>query len=240
MTDPYTISEDTGARLSDSASFINFVEKESKIRPWPAHFSFMVPEATYHCRNKVLVGDRSDLHKYFMFLCVDTLSQGSRFTGLYESEEAINGSSVEKALTSNHLFEDITTTISVPSSSPSKRLGLLADVLNKFDVVKVDLSNMLTALALSHVESQMLFAESKAKVIHVEFHVCDHTDYFDLRDRFMNLIELFQYYGYEIYHKEVTFIENLRLEEAGVKSGPSDYLTDAACHVAISWLKRTR
>jgi hypothetical protein len=43
---------------------------------------------------------------------------------------------------------------------------------------------------------------------------------------------LFQYYGYEIYHKEVTFIENLKQEVAGDDS--------STCHLAVSWIKRTQ
>jgi hypothetical protein len=176
------------------------------------------------------MGDRSDFQKSFMFLCVDTLSSTSTFIGIYESTDAIQGSSVEEVLKSHPLMKDVTTTLCPSTLSVSDRLNRIGDVLQKFDVVKMDLPDMLSVVSsLNHVDSLVLLSESKAKVIHIEFHVCEY-EYMDLRDRFMNVIELFQYYGYEIYHKEVTFTESLRQEEAGVGSH--------VCHVAISWIKR--
>jgi predicted membrane-bound spermidine synthase len=138
----------------------------------------------------------------------------------------MNRSSVEVAIKSHSWIVNVTTML---PPIPSERFHWIADALENFDIVKIDLPDMLSILRLSHVESQLLFAYSIAKIIHIEFHVCDHTSYLDLRDAFISIMELFQYYGYEIYHKEVTFVENLIQEKAGENS--------TVCHVGISWIK---
>jgi hypothetical protein len=121
-----------------------------------------------------------------MNLCVDTLDQASTYVGIYESQDVLNGSSVEGALKSNPLFsKDVKTTFSPSSCSSSERLDTIDAALRQFDVVKIDLPNMLLTLSLNHVDSQRLLALSTAKIIHVELHVCDHTDYLDLRDLFI-------------------------------------------------------
>jgi hypothetical protein len=230
LTSPHLTAEKNSAHLSDSAAQIKYLVLTSKQVGRSPHYAFNVLEATYHCRNKILVGDRRDFGKSFMFLCVDTLRSASTFTGIYESIDALkNGSSVEEVLKAHPLFKNVTTTLCLSTMGLLERQAVIGDVLQKHDVVKIDLPNMLSAVSsLRHVDSLVVLSESKAKVIHVEFHVCDRT-YTYLRGRFENMIEMFQHYGYEIYHKEVTFTESLRQEEDGDGSN--------VCHVAISWIK---
>jgi hypothetical protein len=185
-------------------------------------------EATYHCKNKRFVGDRINLHKLFGYICFDALPASSKikYHGLYSSKERQEMSSLEDDVKAWSTFTIQQTLIKPFVGSPVRHFS---DVVAKSDVVHIDISNSADFFGLAAPDYFIMFKNAKAYIIIMEIHSCEIHNIFN---NFLETVKWFEFYGYEIYHKEATFADNLVAADSGIADDDNPI-----CHFQVSWIR---
>ncbi|KAJ3409107.1 hypothetical protein HDV05_004582 [Chytridiales sp. JEL 0842] len=209
---------------------------------FPGLYNFL--EATYHCIDKVFVGDRSKREALFFYLCRDNLPtkalESLSYLGIYSSEggDPERRSSVEESLeqlypsSSRVVVErfpslDSILSTTTPSNTTWADLIPIISRHGQVDVLKIDLLNN-GGMFLPDTSAFTFFLKSmherQVSVIQLETHL----ESFDARDDKVKLVQGIlrgvERGGYEIYHKEVTYVDG--------KQG------DAVAHGYISLIRR--
>jgi hypothetical protein len=182
---------------------------------FPGLYNFL--EATYHCIDKVFVGDRYNDKALFFYLCRDKLPQKAikwlSYLGIYSSfvKPKIR-SSVESSLKTLYPSYQIVVDSFDNSNDATTTWASLLPVVETHghvDVLKLDLLNNGHLFAepqdLTWFLKKML--ERGVNIIQVETHLESLNDRSDKVEVFKNIVKAIEAGGFEIYHKEVTYVD---------------------------------
>lgn len=184
--------------------------KNAPLNSFPHVFLFL--EATYHCRKKHFIGDRSS-DAMFMYLCMDHLNKNNfNYGAIYDSDQYTIFLKDEKTITSiSSMISAVEYGLKSSFPNAAQKIQYIPknanfthsafEMAKSVDVLKVDVPGI---AMLKSGSLRDFLKVCRADIVHFEMILCDIGT--DVRKEILRIAYEIEEGGYEIYHKEVTLL----------------------------------